>query len=141
MKVLIDLNIILDTFLEREPFYIDSAEAMALAETNQVEGVVAAHTLTTLFYLVSRQLSTARARTILTDLLQVVRVAGVDQATIERSLQLPYRDFEDAVQMAAAMGAGAQFVVTRNIKDFKAGPLPAIQPAELVALLKSPPEP
>jgi predicted nucleic acid-binding protein len=140
MKVLIDLNVILDTLLEREPFYADSAQAMALVETNKVEGVVAAHSLTTLFYLVSRQLSTARARTILTDLLQVVRVAGVGQATIERSLQLPYRDFEDAVQMAAAMGAGAQFVVTRNIKDFKAGPLPTIQPVELVALLKSPPE-
>jgi predicted nucleic acid-binding protein len=140
VKVLIDLNIILDTFLEREPFYIDSARVMALVETNQIDGVVAAHSITTLFYLTSRQLSAARARAILSDLLQVVKVAPVDQATIERGLQLPYRDFEDAVQMAAAMGAGAQFVVTRNIKDFKAGPLPAIRPAELVALLKSPPK-
>jgi hypothetical protein len=110
---------------------------MALAETRQIEAVVAAHSLTTLFYLISRQLSAAQAKTILSDLLQVVSVAGVDQATIERSLQLPYRDFEDAVQMSAAMGANAGYVVTRNIKDFKAGPLPAIHPSDLIALLKS----
>lgn len=138
MKVLIDLNVVLDMLLEREPFYQASAEVMALAETKQIEGFVAAHSLTTLFYLVSRQLSAAKARVILSDLLKIVSVAGVDQKTIEHGLQLPYRDFEDEVQMAAAIGIDAQLVVTRNVKDFKAGPLPALQPVELVALIKPP---
>jgi hypothetical protein len=59
----------------------------------------------------------------------------VDGSTIEGALNLPYRDFEDAVQMMAAVQAGAQYLVTRNIRDYKAGPLPALQPAELLALV------
>jgi len=58
-----------------------------------------------------------------------------DEATIEQALNLPYTDFEDAVQMMAAVQAGAQYLVTRNVQDYKAGPLPALQPAELLDLV------
>jgi hypothetical protein len=51
-------------------------------------------------------------------------------------LTLPYQDIEDAVQMMAAGQVGAQYVVTRNAHDFKAGPIPALQPVELLALLQ-----
>jgi hypothetical protein len=56
-------------------------------------------------------------------------------ATVEQALNLPYGDFEDAVQMMAAVQAGAQHLVTRDVQDYKIGPLPALQPAELLALL------
>ena len=42
---------------------------------------------------------------------------------------------EDAVQMIAAVRGGAAYLVTRNAPDYRAGPLPALQPAELLALL------
>jgi predicted nucleic acid-binding protein len=134
-KVLIDLNLILDVLQKREPFYAASARALACAETGLVEGVVAAHTVTTLFYLVAKDQSAERARIALTELLQFLSVASVGHATIEQALNLPYGDFEDAVQMMAAVQAGAQYLVTRNVQDYRAGPLPALQPAELLALL------
>jgi predicted nucleic acid-binding protein len=134
-KVLIDLNLILDVLQKREPFYATSSRVLACAETGLVEGIVAAHTLTTLFYLVARDQSAERARIALTELLQFLSVASVGHATIEQALNLPYGDFEDAVQMMAAVQAGAQYLVTRNVQDYKAGPLPALQPAELLALL------
>ena len=135
LKVLIDLNLILDVLQKREPFYAASARVLACAETGMVEGIVAAHTLTTLFYLVARDQSAARARIALTELLQFLSVASVGHATIEQALNLPYGDFEDAVQMMAAVQADAQYLVTRNVQDYKAGPLPALQPAELLALV------
>jgi len=134
-KVLIDLNLILDVLQKREPFYAASARVLACAETGLVEGIVAAHTLTPLFYLVARDQSAERARVVLTELLQFLSVASVGHATIEQALNLPYGDFEDAVQMMAAVQAGAQYLVTRNVRDYQAGPLPALQPAELLALL------
>jgi len=134
-KVLIDLNIILDVLQKREPFYAASARVLACAETGLVEGIVAAHTLTTLFYLVAKDQSVERARIALTELLQFLSVASVGHATIEQALNLPYGDFEDAVQMMAAVQAGAQYLVTRNVQDYKAGPLPVLRPAELLALL------
>jgi len=134
LKVLIDLNLILDVLQKREPFYAASARVLACAETGVVEGIVAAHTLTTLFYLVTRDQSAARARIALTELLQFLSVASVGHATIEQALNLPTSDFEDAVQMMAAVQADAQYLVTRNVRDYKAGPLPALQPVELLAL-------
>jgi predicted nucleic acid-binding protein len=134
-RILIDLNLVLDVLQKREPFYAASAGVLACAETGLVEGLVAAHTLTTLFYLVAKDQSAERARVALTELLQFLSVAPVDEAAIEQALNLPYTDFDDAVQMMAAVQAGAQYLVTRNVQDYRAGPLPVLQPAELLALL------
>lgn len=135
LRVLIDLNLILDTLQRREPFYVASAQVLACAETGLIEGLVAAHTMTTLFYLIVKDRSTEMARVALTDLLRFLSVATVDHTTVEQALNLPYGDFEDAVQMMAAVQASAQYVVTRNVQDYQAGPLPALQPAELLAML------
>jgi predicted nucleic acid-binding protein len=56
---------------------------------------------------------------------------------LEQALALPYRDLEDAVQMAAAQQAGADCLVTQDRSGYTAGPLPALAPAELLALLPS----
>lgn len=134
-RVLIDLNLILDVLQQREPFYLLSARVLAAAETGLIEGYVAAHTLTTLFYLIAKDQSPETARVSLTELLQFLAVAAVDQDTIEQALTLPYKDFEDAVQMTSAVQVGAQYLVTRDVRDYKAGPLTVIQPAELLTLL------
>ena len=135
LQVLIDLNVVLDVLQRREPFYDMSARVLAAAETGMLDGWVAAHSLTSLFYLLARYQSPERARVALTDLLTFLSVAAVDQAVIEQALNLPYPDFEDAVQMMAAVRSGAQYLVTRNVRDYRLGPLPAIQPAELLALV------
>jgi predicted nucleic acid-binding protein len=134
-RVLFDLNIILDVLQRREPFYTMSARVLALAETGRIEGLVAAHSLTTLFYLVARGQSADQARVLLAELLRLLSVAAVDGHVIEQALTLPYRDFEDAVQMIAAVRAGAAYLITRNVPDYRAGPLPALEPAELLALM------
>jgi predicted nucleic acid-binding protein len=134
-SVLFDLNVILDVLQRREPFYTASARALACAEAGSVEGWVAAHSITTLFYLLARYQSAEQAHVLIGELLRFLSVAAVDQAVIGQALALPYSDLQDAVQMAAAAQTGAQYLVTRNIRDYEAGPLPALQPAELLALV------
>lgn len=133
--ILIDLNVILDVLQKREPFYEMSARVLACVERGQVEGWIAAHSVTTLFYLLARYQSTDLARVVIGDLLSLLSVAPVDQVVIERALPLPYRDSDDAVQMMAAVQVGAGYLVTRNVRDFQAGPLPVLQPAEFLALI------
>ncbi len=135
VKVLFDLNVILDVLQKREPFYDDSARALAYAETGRVQGFVAPHSLTTLFYLLAKDRSPAAARVTLTSLLQFLSVAPVDGMTIEQALNLPYRDFEDAVQMVAAAQCKAEYLATRNPQDFQPALVTVIRPAELNALL------
>jgi predicted nucleic acid-binding protein len=134
-KVMIDLNVVLDVLQEREPFYEASAALLAAVETGMIEGYLAAHSLTTLFYLIQKGKSSADARAMITNLLQFLKIATIDQSTIEQSLNLDYRDFEDAVQMIAAIQCKADYLITRNIKDYKPALLPVIQPIDFMGTL------
>jgi hypothetical protein len=62
-------------------------------------------------------------------------VAFIDQAAIEQALNLPYPDFEDAGQVMAAVRGGAEYLVTRSVRDFGMGPLPVLLPAKVLALV------
>ena len=134
-KAFFDLNIVLDVLQNREPFYEASAQLLAYAETGKIQGFIAPHSLTTLFYLISKDQSAAKARATITNLLQFLSVAKIDQSTIEQAMSLSYRDFEDAVQMIAAVQCKADYFVTRNPKDCQPPMLTIIQPSELLALI------
>lgn len=54
MKVLFDINVILDVILNREKFVKLSASLVSLVETNKIEGYLCATTLTTIDYLVTK---------------------------------------------------------------------------------------
>lgn len=135
-QVLFDLNIILDVLQERKDFYEFSARLLAFAETGRIQGWLAAHSITTLFYLIAKDRSPEQAKVTLTSLLQFLKIAPVDQNTIEQALNLPYRDFEDAVQMMAALQIRVDYLLTRNVKDYQPAPLEVLQPVELLAILQ-----
>ena len=135
-RVVFDLNIILDVLQERKDFYQFSARLLASAEAGIIQGWLAAHSVTTLFYLIAKDRSPEQARVSLTSLLQFLKIAPVSQETIEQALNLPYRDFEDAAQMIAALQVHADYLLTRNVRDFQPAPIEVVQPVELLAVLK-----
>lgn len=137
LQVLFDLNIILDVLQERKDFYDFSARLLAYAETGGIQGWLAAHSVTTLFYLIAKDKSPEQARVTLTSLLQFLKIAPVDQNTIEQAMNLPYRDFEDAVQMIAALQIHADYLLTRNVRDYRPAPMEVMQPVDLLAILKT----
>ena len=134
-RILIDTNVVLDVLQAREPFYEASKRLLAAAESGRVQGMIAAHTVTTLFYLIAKDKSSAQAHATITNLLQFLKVTSVDHATIEQALNLPYRDFEDAVQMMSAAQSKCDFLVSRNKDDFKPALLPVVSPVDFIATL------
>jgi hypothetical protein len=112
---------------------LSSANLIAAIETGKVIGYVAAHTLPTLFYLIKKDRGSAEARSTVTNLLQILKIAPVDQSTIEQALNLDYDDFEDAIQMMAAVQEKMDYLITRNIKDYHPALLPVLQPADFLA--------
>jgi len=131
--VFIDLNILLDVLQKRDPFYETSARLMALIETGKIKGYLASHSITTLFYLIKKDRSTAEARATITNILQFMKVAAVDQSTIEQALNLDYPDFEDAVQMISAVQCKADYFITRNCKDYQPPLLSVLQPVDFLS--------
>jgi predicted nucleic acid-binding protein len=134
-SVLIDLNVLLDVLQKREPFFEASAALLSAVETGNVEGYMAAHSMTTLFYLVQKGRSSAEARATITNLLQFIKIATVDKSTIEQALNLDFRDFEDAVQMICAVQCKVICLITRNIKDYQPALLPVMQPVDFLSTL------
>ncbi|MFH2103671.1 MAG: PIN domain-containing protein [Chloroflexota bacterium] len=134
-SVLINLNILLDVLQKREPFYETSAGLLAAVETGRVQGYVVAHSITTLFSLIQKDRSSAEARAMITNLLQFIQIAPVDQNTIEQALNLDFQDLEDAVQMISAVQSKADCLVTRNAKDYRSALLPVMQPVDFLATL------
>ena len=138
MRVLIDVNVLLDVLADRSPFADDAVTILSAAERGQLEGFVAAHTVTTLYFLLNREVGRARTRKAIADLLRLVTVVPVDQDRLLQALSMKWPDFEDAVQAACGSKAEVDYLVTRNQGDFKRATLEVISPAELVAILSAP---
>jgi len=133
--VFIDLNIILDVLQKREPFYESSAQLLAAVETGLIEGFIAAHSITTLFYLIQKDKSSAEARANITNLLQFLKIAPVNQSTIDQALNLDYKNFEDAVQMISALQCKSECLLTRNISDYQPPLLPVLKPVDFLGTI------
>ena len=137
MRLFLDTNIVLDVLARREPWFRDSGAVLSLLESDGFEGVVAAHSITTLRYLCSRALVSDQATLALLDLLKLVSVAPLNQEMILKAIALGWPDFEDAIQMISAHDIGADYLVTRDRGDFRASPIPVVTPSELLSILRT----
>lgn len=135
--MLLDTNVILDVVLAREPWADTAAELLDAAARGAITGWVAGTTITTVHYIVERARDRATATTAVSDLLQVVKVVPLASEDFHRALALGLRDFEDAVQVAAGLRAGVQYLITRNARDFRSAPIDVRSPAEAVALISA----
>ncbi len=134
--ILVDLNVILDVIQQRQPFYEESARVVDAVVRGQAVGWLAAYSITTLFYVINRVRNRETAVTAITGLLDVFTVAAVDDQVIRQALAWGWPDFEDAVQMATAVQTQADYLITRNPRDFQSGSLPVVQPAAFLTLLE-----
>lgn len=135
MRVLFDLNVLLDVMQQREMFYMNSAAALSQSLQGQCDGVIPGHAVTTLHYLLTRYVDKHKADEGVDFLLDNFEVVSADAADFRQARQLAMKDFEDAVVAAIAARAGCQFIVTRNVVDFKQSLVPALLPAEFLGSL------
>jgi predicted nucleic acid-binding protein len=135
-RILFDTNVVLDVLLDRQPYVEASAAAWAAVETGIVEGLLAAHAVTTVHFLVRREKGNIKAKRIISAILSVFGVATVDSAVIQEALQLPFSDFQDAVTAAAARVAGCECIVTRDPKGFRGSPVRSLTPEAVTPLLE-----
>lgn len=136
MRLFIDTNVILDVLADREPFANDSVAILSLIEREAVAGFIAAHTATTVFYLLQKELGLKRAKRALMNLLKIVDIVPVDHDRLLQALAMNWDDFEDAVQAACAAKVDADYLITRNREDFARADVTVRSPAEFLALHK-----
>ncbi len=135
MKVLFDINIILDVLLNREKFVELSACLMSLVEDKALEGYLCATTLTTIDYLVCKSNNKESAKQVLNKLLTLFNIAEVNKKVLKYALNSPFKDFEDAVQYYSGVNVGINCIVTRNVKDYKESKTIIYTPIELLSVI------
>lgn len=128
MRALIDTNLLLDVLLDRKGLADDSQAVLDWCEANPGCGFLAWHTLANLHYIGARTEGAAIVHDFLKALLRYMEVCPCATSEARMALALPLRDFEDALQAAVAQSAAVDCIVTRNVKDFRRSPVPALSP-------------
>lgn len=132
--MLCDINVILDIFLEREPFYCASADLFEKIEEGVFKGYLCALSFPTIHYLLSQEHTRGESLNILKKIRIVFEISPVEEKTIDQALASDFRDFEDAVQYYSAINSQVDCIVTRNKKDFSDRKIPALTPMEFLEL-------
>jgi hypothetical protein len=130
MKGLIDTDVLLDVALRRPSFFSHSADVLRWAEKGG-QAAIAWHSISNCAYLLKGD-----GREYLKMLLSIVEVAPVASNEAHRALELPMNDLEDAMQASAALAWGADFIITRNLADYRKSPVPAAIPKKFLDHIK-----
>ena len=92
------------------------------------------HSATNFYNLVAPKRGTDAARAFLLDLAQFVEIAPTTTESLRQAGRLKLRDFEDAMQVAAAIACGADLIATRNRRDYAGAPIRAVAPGEVLKI-------
>ncbi|MBP3392816.1 MAG: PIN domain-containing protein [Clostridia bacterium] len=135
MKILIDTNVILDVLCNRKDFVEDSLKIFRYCETAQIDGCISSLSVPNIVHIMRKELDGEKIKEILTTLTSLFTVIDLRETDLLKAADLEFSDYEDALQAVCAARAKANYIVTRNIKDFTYSPVPAIKPGELLERL------
>ncbi|MEA1921720.1 MAG: PIN domain-containing protein [Pseudomonadota bacterium] len=118
-KVLIDLNIIIDILNKR----MDHESALAIFDfcvKKRIKGYVCSHEITTLSYFLEKQkVDILKRNQIINNLLNHLSVLVAHGKILRKALVSEIKDYEDAVIDESALNEGVDYIITRDLKDFK----------------------
>ncbi|TLV00157.1 type II toxin-antitoxin system VapC family toxin [Dyadobacter luticola] len=119
-KVWLDTNILVDYFLKRNGFEKPAATVLRQIAEGKIEGTTSVINLVHTHYQVRKSFGEAATRAMINSFTRVVPIINIPAWIAASALENPdINDFEDAVQYELAIFSGANFLLTRNIKDFQ----------------------
>jgi predicted nucleic acid-binding protein len=133
-NVLIDTDVILDFFLDREPFSENAAAILSMCEKNERAGFVTPVIISNVYCILSQENKQEKVLDKLKNLLLIIDVLVIDKTTILVALNSHFKDFEDALQnFTAELNGAIDLIITKNTKDYKKSQIGVMSP---VAFLK-----
>lgn len=135
MVQMIDANILLDVLQNREPHVKDSSIIWKMCEAEKAKGYVSTLTFANIVYVLRKELTPEKVEEVLRGLSLIFDFVELSPADLTRAAALKWDDFEDALQSVMAERIQADFIITRNIRDFSKSRIVALTPAECIARL------
>ncbi len=135
MTALIDTNIILDVFLKRIPFYEMSYKILNMCKNGSVNGIISAHSVSNIWYISRKDFNDDERRTLIKTLFDCFEVSSFNKQKLLSAIdRTDFSAFEDCLQDECAKEFDADFIVTRNVKDFAHSNVKAVSPEEFIQL-------
>ena len=133
MVLLIDANVLLDIIIKRLEFIKDSSVIWKLCETGKVKGYISSLTIASIVDIMQKEMDPQKIEEVLSMLSMIFEFTDLCVSDIQQAARMQWNDYEDAIQSATAQRIHADFIITRNIKDFAKSKILAFTPAELLA--------
>ena len=128
MKVIFDTNVILDVLANRMPFADYSVAATSLAVKGEIVGAISSNTVTDIAYQLNRFYPASAVKMILLDLLTCLYVIDVNHDDCLNACNSSIADYEDALLVACGKRWKADYIITRDKKDFESSDILALSP-------------
>ena len=135
-KVFIDTDVILDVALARDPFFSASKIILAMAENNIIIGVISSNCIANIYYILRKAGGNSQARKFISTIVQYITVITIDHKNVLEALKSKFSDFEDALQHDSAIEHQCEYIITRNIEDYKNAEIPVLLPEEFIGMFQ-----
>ena len=119
-NLFIDTDVILDVVLNRENHYADSAGIFKCFENHTVKLYTSSSIIINAQYIGQKQISKEKCQAALKYLLEYFEFLEPTKLIVTEAYNSKFSDIEDAIQYFTAKNCGfIDFIITRNIKDYK----------------------
>ena len=130
-RAYLDTNILVDLVLSRKEFLPDAQRVFVLGYANEAHLMVSALSFVNTVYLSKKyKFPTDEVMAKLRMIADFVDVVDLRGQNVVNMLDSGWKDYEDATQYRSAVEEQADFIVTRNKKDYKASSIEVLTPAE-----------
>ncbi len=137
MKIILDINVIIDALTSREPWNKSAEKIILMGANHIVDMYITASSATDIYYLLRKHLhSTETAKQVMSKMYSLMGILEVTGADCIEALASPINDYEDAIVEKVAAGKNIDYIVTRNEKDFQTGKVKAIVPDDFIKLME-----
>lgn len=136
MDLVLDNNIVLDHIDRREPFYELSRKVCLLGVVGEASTYISVNMLTDIYYLLRKDYGSQAAQDMIEHNLSFLQLVGISPEDAQKALSARWNDFENCLVARCAEKIKADYIITRNVKDFRGSTVEAITPEELFARLE-----
>lgn len=136
MEALIDTNIILDWFLKRDQFYENSKAVLNKCWFGNIKSFITIHSLCDIYYLVGNKFPLEEKKKLIQFLLNRSEIIEENYNSVKAFIDYDfYDDLEDCLQIQSAQNLRLNYIITRNIKDFRYSTVQAVTPEQFLEMI------
>lgn len=136
MKLLLDTNVLIDLVAPRHPYDSDIKKLCVASVFGDVQLWMSAQSYTDAYYILRKHSSEDEVKAALLATLEFFNPCSIFAADVEPALRSVWDDVEDYLIAYSSKRMGAHYLITRDEELRESAPVPAMTPAEFLAMMK-----